>query len=300
MNAALINVSLVFAAGTSGVLALGLVLRDLLRRPENPEQSRRLSLLPPQPTGGRLDLAFYRMVEESGLPLDSFTALLIPLGGGMVGLLTGLLLLDNLLAAATGLVLGCTVPLLVMAVVRWWRVGRMRKELPDALQIVADSIRAGQTLEEAFDLTARDMKGPLSAEFAWGRSQLQLGHAPLSIMARMVRRIPLQEFRVFATAVVVHRRAGGNLSLLTERMAKSARERQELRGHMLAATAGSRLSAVGMIVGSIIAMCVLGWLEPEYVAKFFEHRLGPPLLAIAIGLQLLGTFWVWRVVRENY
>lgn len=300
MNPALINISLVFAAGTSGVLALGLVLRDLLRPSEDPEKSRRLSLLPPQPTGGRLDLAFYRLVEESGLPMDNLTALAMLAGGGVVGMAAGLLLLDNLLVAAIGLALGCILPLIVIGLVRVRRISRMRKELPDALQVVADSVRSGQTLEEAFDLTARDLKGPLSAEFAWGRSQLQLGHAPLSIMTRMVRRIPLQEFRVFATAVVVHRRAGGNLSLLTERMARSARERQEVRGYMLAATAGSRLSAVGMVIGSIVAMSVLAWLEPEYVSKFFTHKMGPPLLAIAIFLHLVGTFWVWRVVKENY
>ena len=300
MNPAIINMSLVFAAGTSGVLAVGLLLRDLFRQPKDPEQDRHLSLLPPQPTGGRLDLAFYRMVEESGLAIDGLTAMMIVFGGGIVGLGVGLVLMNHLLAAALGLVIGCIVPLVVIAFMRWWRIGKMRKELPDALQIVADSIRSGQTLEESLDMTARDVKGPLSAEFAWGRSQFQLGHSPLSIMQRMVRRIPLQEFRVFATAVVVHRRAGGNLSLLTERMARSARERQEIRGHMLAATAGSRLSAIGMILGSIIAMSVLAWLEPDYVAKFAEHELGPPLLALAIGLQLVGTIWVWRVVREDF
>lgn len=300
MNPALINISLVFAAGTSGVLALGLVLRDLFRPAEDPEKSRHLTLLPPRPTGGRLDLAFYRLVEESGLPMDHLTAMGILVGGGIVGLAAGILLFDNLLLSALGLALGCVLPLIVIGIVRMVRIRSMRKALPDALQVVADSVRSGQTLEEAFELTARDIKGPLAAEFSWGRSQLQLGHAPLSIMARMVRRIPLQEFRVFATAVVVHRRAGGNLSLLTERMARSARERQEVRGYMLAATAGSRLSAVGMVIGSIVAMSVLAWLEPDYVAKFFTHEMGPPLLAIAICLQLVGTIWVWRVIRENF
>ncbi len=300
MNAAIINMSLVFAAGTSGILALGLLLRDLFRRPEDPEESRRLSLLPPRPTGGRLDLAFYRLVEETGLAIDNLTAMLIVLGSGVVGLGLGLVLLDHLLAAAVGMLIGCVLALAVLSFIRWRRLSRMRKELPDALQIVADSVRSGQTLEEAFDLTARDLRGPLAAEFAWGHSQFQLGHAALSIMQRMVRRIPLQEFRVFATAVIVHRRAGGNLSLLTERMAHSARDRQEMRGHTMAATAGSRLSAVGMVIGALIAMTILAWLEPDYVAKFAEHPMGPPLVAIAVGLFLVGTFWVWRVVREDY
>jgi hypothetical protein len=69
-------------------------------------------------------------------------------------------------------------------------------------------------------------------------------------MNRMVRRVPLAEFRNFATAVVVHRRAGGNLSLLTERMSKAAHDKSDMRNHILAMTAGGRLSAIGMVAAA--------------------------------------------------
>jgi tight adherence protein B len=116
-------------------------------------------------------------------------------------------------------------------------------------------------------------------------------------MTRMVRRVPLSEFRVFATAVVVHRRAGGNLSLLTERMSKAAHDRQDIRNHMLAVTAGSRLSAIGMVLAGIIALVVLGWMEPEYIESFLKHPKGPWLLGASIILQVIGGIWVWKILK---
>jgi tight adherence protein B len=144
------------------------------------------------------------------------------------------------------------------------------------------------------------MSGPIKVEFDQAEKQFQLGHTPLAILDRLAKRIPLSEFRIFATAVLVHRKAGGNLAALTERLSHTARDRQEIRGHLMAVTAGSRLSAFGMVIGSSIGLAVLAWLEPEYLSIFFTHRLGPTLLTIAATLQLLGVFWVWRVLRVNY
>jgi tight adherence protein B len=172
--------------------------------------------------------------------------------------------------------------------------------MPETLQIVADAVRAGHTMEEACQFVAREVSGPLKDEFAQAHSQFQLGHAPIAIMDRMARRIPLSEFRIFATAVMVHRRAGGNLSQLTERLSHTARDRQEVRGHLMAVSAGSRLSAFGMVIGSAIGLTVLSYLEPEYLKIFFTHRLGPTLLTIAATLQVVGLVWVLRVLKVNY
>ena len=268
--------------------------------PKQDDDTPRLELAAREPEKGFLDIRFFRFIEEAGMPMDSTAALLIVVGAGLVCMAAPLLLTDSLIGAAIGLVLGIIVALTAINLYRQYRVSRMRKHLPEALQIVADAVRAGHTLEEAFDLVQGEMKGPLQTEFYHAYSQLRLGHAPVSIMNRMIRRVPLPEFRVFGTAVMVHQRAGGNLSLLTERMAHAARERQEVRGHMMAVTAGSRLSAFGMVIGSILAMIVLAALEPDYVGAFVTHRLGPVLLTIAVVLQLLGVIWVWRALKENY
>jgi len=184
-------------------------------------------------------------------------------------------------------------------VIRWWRLGNIRSKLPYALQAIADAVRGGQTLSEACELVSQEIKGPLGKEFGYAHSQLELGHSPIGVMNRMVRRVPLPEFRIFATAVVVHRRAGGNLSLLTERMSKSSHDKQDIRNHMLAVTAGSRLSAIGMVAGAVIAAALLCWIEPDYIDAFLNNPKGPWLLATAAILQVIGGIWVWRILKAS-
>ena len=69
------------------------------------------------------------------------------------------------------------------------------------------------------------------------------------------------------------------------------------RNHMLAVTAGSRLSAIGMVLAGIIALVVLGWMEPEYIETFMKHPKGPWLLAASVILQIIGGMWVWKILK---
>ena len=103
-------------------------------------------------------------------------------------------------------------------------------------------------------------------------------------MNRMVRRMPLPEFRIFATAVVVHRRAGGNLSLLTERMSKAAHDRQDVRNHMLAVTAGSRLVGHrhGASAAIIAVVAARAGSNPTTSTRSSSNPKGPWLLATAV------------------
>ena len=290
-------ISSVFASVSAGIAAGGLLLRDLFTRSRTNRQ--RLEFVPDEPSGS-LNQAFFRLVEESGTSLDHGAAMALVLGSAIVGAAIPLVFFDHLLGAAIGGALGAVLPIVYFAVIRWWRIGGMRKSLPHALQATSDAVRGGQTLSEACLLVSQETKGPLGVEFAYAHQQLELGHSPIAVMNRMVRRIPLPEFRVFATAVTVHRRAGGNLSQLTERMSRAARDRQEVRSHMLAVTSGARLSAIGMVVVSIFAVIFLTMLEPQYLQAFLEEPKGPWLLATAVGLQILGGLWVWRILKTSY
>lgn len=300
----------VFLAVALITMALWMLIRDLFSRRYNisdkrlpidaaPEEIRRFTRQQ-KVHHGPLDRPFYQLVDESGTKLDAPTVLMLIVGIGIIGGGIAFVYAEDLLATAGGLALGTILPIVWFTIKRWRRIREMRVMLPEALQIVADSVRAGHNLEQASELAALEIKEPLREEFMECSSQLKLGNSPTSVMERMTRRIPLPEFRVFATAVMVHQTAGGNLGLLTERLSHSALEHQEFLGHVNAVTAGSRLSAIGMVIGSAAAMLALTWLQPEYVRAFIDSDIGPYLLALAITLQIIGALWVWRISRVTY
>ena len=304
-------VLLAFATATIAVIAVALLVRDL-RRPDE-QLDRRLGpdLLEQQAAlarsafgrkepGGRIDRAFYRLVEESGSGLERQAALALVAGMAVVGCAIPLVLLENLLAAAAGTVLGAGLPILWWMFRRGRRLRAMQRCLPETLEMLSDGVRAGQTLEQAAELVGAQGMSPLKEEFGYCATQLRLGHSPVAVLARMARRVPLPEFKIFATAVVVHRQTGGNLALLAHRLAASARDRAEFHGHARAVTAGSRLSVIGLSIGTVVALVLLAGIRPEYLKAFIDHELGPTILLLSAGLQILGLLWVWRILKVPF
>ena len=303
-------ITLTFVSVAAIVAAVALLVRDAVRPDKDIErrlkpvleelQSVGIKLPEDEDVGGLVDRGFYKLIEDSGSPLDGQTALVLVVGMAIVGCAAPLTLLEHPLAAAGGLLLGAVLPLCWWSLRRTRRFGAMRKVLPETLELLSDGVRAGQTLEQATELVAEQGPKPLNKEFEYCASQLRLGHSPVAVLRKMARRVPLAEFKIFSTAVVVHRQTGGNLGLLAQRLAGSARDRSEFHGHVRAVTAGHRMSVLALTIGTVAAVAVLASLQPEYLKSFTEHPWGYPLLVIAAVLQVTGMLWVCRILRVNY
>lgn len=308
MSATLISVLVATAVG-SLLLAVVLLVRDLRAREVTPDSDEALAqqirevlqarAAANQPTN-RIDQWFYDLIDHAGSPVDPPTAMALVAGGAILGCAIPLVLFETLLGAAVGTVVGAALPVLWWMIRRERRLRAMQRVMPETLEMVADAIRAGETLEQAAELAGQQASSPLKEEFAYAAKQLQLGHTPTAVMTRMARRVPLPEFKIFATAVMVHRQTGGNLALLAERLAHSARDRAEFAGHLRAVTAGSRLSIIGILLGVLAALFILGGVRPEYLRGFLEHPLGPTILTLSAAFQIVGLLWVWRIMKVPY
>ncbi len=295
-------VLLVFVTTSLAVAATGLALYDWRVRQQpiaapGEDDPRR----PASPWGDHwIDRWLWRLLQQAGTPISP--AALVALAGGLavVGCAVPLALVDSVWGAAAGATLGPVLPLVALGVLRQRRLGQMRKQLPEALDVLADAVRAGRNLEQASEEVARQELEPLSLEFADAAAQLRLGQVPQRVLERLVERVPLTEMRVLAAAAGVHRQSGGNLGLLVERLSLASRERLGFYGHLQSVTAGSRLSAMGLVLATIVAVALLSYMQPEYLQMFFEHPWGPSLLATAAGLQLLGIVWVTRLLRIEF
>ena len=303
-------ITLTFVSVAAIVATVALMVQDMVRPDKDVErrlkpvleefQSAAVNLPEDEDMGGVVDRGFYKLIEDSGSPLDGQTALALVIGTAIVGCAVPLTLFEHPLAAAAGLLLGAMLP------ISWWlskrerRFAAMRKVLPETLELLSDAVRAGQTLEQATESIAQQGPEPLNKEFEYCASQLRLGHSPVAVLGKMARRVPLAEFKIFGTAAVVHRQTGGNLGLLVQRLAGSARDRSEFHGQIRAVTAGHRMSVIALSIGTVVALAILASLQPEYLRIFTEHRFGYPLIVIAAMLQVTGLFWVSRVLRVDY
>ncbi len=298
-----------FAASACAFAAVCLLARDIVVR-RNELWKRRLgqlglseeinTVLAKRQSGSSLDQWFTRLVESTGSSLSTSTALLLVCAAGLIGGGFPLVFGGSTLLAGFGMLTGSSIPLLWWMARRSWRMSRMQRQLPEALEIVADALRGGQSMQQAAELVQQELSGPLGKEFGICARQLQLGHSAVNVLDRMARRVPLPELRVFATAGLVHQQTGGNLPALTSRLAGAAQDRQGLLDHLRAVSAGSRLSAIGLVAGSLLGVVLLGWIQPDYQRVLLNHEFGITLIAMAVVLQCLGAFWVWRILRVSY
>ncbi len=301
----------IFATATLAAFGVGLAVRDL--RASRLQQLRQRTdgslegspldepiALERRELPGTLDESLLNLLTRAGNVIEPPAALTIVAAFGLVGCAFPLLAFESLIGGVIGLLIGITIPLLWWAIQGSRRLKAMNKDLPETFDALADALRGGRSLQQAAQMVAEDTTGPLSKEFDYCASQLRLGHSPVAVLERMVKRIPLAEFKMFAIAVTMHQQTGGNLSRLVSRLSSAVRDRQEFRGHLAATTAGSRLSAIGLIVASVLGVAILSLIDPEYVQRLVSYRHGPMLIVIACILQVSGIFWLWKIMRIKY
>lgn len=298
-----------FAAVVFAVLAVGMIVLGRASVAEKIE--RRIGLeeaatddvpaeILARDAGGGFDRYFYQLLAESGLSISPLAVLSLMIGMSLVAGGIAFVATENLGVVAVAALVGFWPPLAWIMWVRSRRIRAMERLMPGALDQMADCLHGGQTLEQAAESVSLQTDSPLKEEFGHCVQLLKMGQSPVAVMDRLSRRIPLPEFRLFATAVLVHRQTGGNLAQLTSRLAVSARDRQEWRRHMGAQTVAGRYSALGLVGCGIIGMAVLSLSRPEYTGFFLTHPRGPAYLAVSIVLLIIGTIWIARVIRVNY
>lgn len=177
---------------------------------------------------------------------------------------------------------------------------KLRSQLPDTLYLLARSLRAGLSLEQAIALVANQGLPPLSVEFRRCVSQIQLGLSIPQALESMAQRLQLLEFNIFVSAISLFQSTGGNLPMLLDRLAASTRDRLNFRSYFRSATALGRISAYAIACAAPMFFLGYAYMEPAYVQTFFESRLGTLLLGTAITLEIIGLIWVHYLLKIEY
>jgi tight adherence protein B len=237
------------------------------------------------------------LLERADLPLKVSEYLLIQLAtlvalGAVVFFISGLWFV------------GLPIGLAGLLAVRLWvssrarrRMALLEKQLPVALHLMSTSLKSGFSIMEATRTVAREMDAPIAKEFSRLIDETRVGGSFEDSLARMVERVQSADLRIVARALDIHRKVGGDLAGILESVSITMREREDLRGHVLALTAQQRFG--GLIVGLLPAW-VLGFFaiaDPDFIAPLWEERLGQQLLVAGISMEIVGFIIMRRILR---
>jgi tight adherence protein B len=193
---------------------------------------------------------------------------------------------------------GLVALLLPAAFARAWRRRRRTRllaQLPDALDLMAASLRSGLSLVPAIEHLATHQPQPLGQEFLLVVRRQRLGRPLEEALDALRERVGGREVALFAAAVAVARELGGNLSDVLARLAATLREQQAIERKIIALTAQGKLQA--RIVGALplVLLLVMNRMEPRPMHMLYTTPQGWAALAL---LALLETSGLWLLNRQ--
>ncbi len=195
-------------------------------------------------------------------------------------------------------VLGAALPLAAVLAGRARRSRKLSEQLPEALAMMARSLRAGHALPSAFQVVAGETSAPINIEFARAFEEQKLGVSLEHAVQGMSARAPQNaDLKIFAVSTVVQKETGGNLAELLENISETIRERYRFFGKLKALTAEGRASGLVLALLPIGVAVVLSVLNPKYLARLVDNPQGQGILMVAIVLWILGIIWMNRLTK---
>jgi tight adherence protein B len=214
--------------------------------------------------------------------------LLLPL---LVWLTTGVLFF-----AVVAAILGGVFPRVAWVVMRNRRSQKLVLQLPDGLTMMAGSLRAGASLQNALDMVVKESPAPISQEFSLLLREQRLGLALEDSLRGMGERLKLEDIDLFVSALTIAKEVGGNLSEILDRLASTLRAKAVMEGKIRALTSQGKLQ--GIIVGllPIFLAGILYVMDPVSMTPLFTTLYGWGVIAVVFVMLLLGGFFIKKIV----
>ena len=214
--------------------------------------------------------------------------------------LFGLIFTKSVIIAVMFSLAGAYLPYAGLIGKREKRIDQIEQQLPEALEMMIISLRAGQSLEQTISLNARELPAPISDEFAQISEEVRLGISMDEAMKSMANRLPnARTIRSFVVSVLVLRQTGGNLIEVLESIIDTMRQQARYEHKLKSMTAESRSNArtLGALPPMFLIISVL--INPGYMTQVGSSSLGRMMMLIATILYILGFVWISRLVNPN-
>ncbi|MGD8999959.1 MAG: type II secretion system F family protein [Granulosicoccaceae bacterium] len=243
--------------------------------------------------------AIDRALEQAGIHLtvtrfvgiQLFLALVIAIA------LSFLSPLPILVCIVIGLIVGISLPYFYIIYRRKKRMRRFDEQLPDALDYIARSLRAGNPFSAALKSVSVEMADPIGTAFGQTFDEMNYGLELEDALYNLGDRVGSEEVQYFITAVLVQRTTGGNLAEVLNRIASVMRERARTFREVIIQASEMRLSARILIALPFVVAGAVSIFNPGYLASLLDEPLGRIIIGIQIVLMVVGYLVIRRMIN---
>jgi len=211
--------------------------------------------------------------------------------GGLAYLFTRKILF-LLLASTVGLFL----PRTYVRIRQVRRIKHIDNQLVDALILISNSLKSGYSFLQGLELVAEEAPKPICDEFSRVLKETNLGMNLDDALDNMTERVPSEDLDLVITAVKIQRQIGGNLSEVLDRIVHTIRERIRIKGEISTLTAQGKLQGIILtLLPPGIAVGIYG-MAPDFMSPLFTTTIGKMMIGVAFILQLIGAFFIRKIV----
>jgi len=234
-------------------------------------------------------------LEQADVPLRPPEALFFYLCGVFV-IFAGSALLLSVPAVLVLTGVATIGPVAFLELRRKRRLRKFETQLPDVLNLLAGSMRAGFSFNQGLEQVAEEASEPSRRELQRVFTESRLGRPIEDALEDSANRMHSVDLMWAVMAIRIQREVGGNLAELLDTVARTMTERERLKSEILSLTAEGRLSAWVLGIFPPAFAVVLYVIQPDYMSVLFEHPLGVMAVVVSAVMALIGFVWLRKIM----
>lgn len=237
------------------------------------------------------------IIEQAGASYRAYRVLLLAVLLAVIGGVATWVFSRVLAFALIGAVAAFMIPFLKIWQDRAARIAKFEEQMPEAIDVMKRSLKAGHPFVQSLKFVADDMDAPISDEFEKTFSDINYGSEVKTALLALMERMPSVSLMSFVTAVLVQRETGGNLAEILERISNVIRGRFKFFRRVKTLSAEGRLSAWILALVPLGLFAMISITTPDYLPRLINDPKGHLLVGGAVVLGAVGILWIRKILR---
>ena len=210
---------------------------------------------------------------------------------GLASLFNASVVLSTLFGVIAGVA-----PYVYLYIVREIRFSKFSDLLPEAVDLMSRGLRAGHSIQAVLEMVGNEIADPVGIEFRSLHKEQTLGLPIRDAMTSLVDRVPVDDMRFLATAILLQKESGGNLAQILDKTANVIRERARLRGQLRIYTAQGRITGYLLGGAPFIMFALMNIVNHNYEKRLFSDPFGLKMVYFGLGLMVLGILAIRKII----
>ncbi|MGI5923425.1 MAG: type II secretion system F family protein [Lentisphaeria bacterium] len=180
------------------------------------------------------------------------------------------------------------------------RTKALLEQLPEALDMLNSSMKAGLTLYQAIVRAAGILPHPIGQEFGVVAFECRMGTDIATAFVHMSERVNILDMKLISAATEISIKLGGNLSEAYEKISTLIRNRLMFEKEMIALTAEGNMQGVVMSILPFVVLVIMLLINRQLMLPFIMSKLGIFLLILVALMQVAAYFWIKKITSVEY